>query len=209
MADTKVSPAGKQVGHLDPVRRVRAAVDQGDGERDLVADVGGRVADGLEEQQVGFLGLDRGAVGVVGRDGVELVAVNGRRVHDRLVLSTVTAMVRVAVAAEATRADRPDAGDVVVGALAGAGRHEGHARGQQVGDGDTRGGVRPGVGDGEGVGDGVALLGFGSLTDLMISRSADCGVVGGAGGVVAVLGSNWSPSMVAVFRSGRARSPWR
>ena len=85
-----VTPGRQQVGHLHAGGGVGAVVDDGDGEGDLVADVGRRVADRLDEQQVGRLRVHVRGVGVVGRCSgrtgrrplMVAVLVPTRRVHD-------------------------------------------------------------------------------------------------------------------------------
>ena len=97
-------------------------------------------------------------------------------------------------------ADGPDAGDAVVGPLAGVGRHEGQPGRQQVGDLDVGGGVGAAVGQGDREGDVSPTLGVALLTVLVRARSACCGVSVALAVLLPVSGSNWSLwLMVAVL----------
>ena len=94
-------------------------------------------------------------------------------------------------------ADGPEAGADVVGPLARAGRDERQARRQQVADLDVGGGVRAVVGQRDGEGDRVAHVGRCGLLTVLVERQVGLlRRLGGAGGVVAGLGSNWSASVI-------------
>ncbi len=75
---------GEQIRERHSGGLVGTDIAHGDGVRDHVADIRSGVADRLGDDQVGLLRRFRGTGAVVGRDGIELIAVrDGRRVSRR------------------------------------------------------------------------------------------------------------------------------
>src|SRR5262245_52325397 len=164
---------------------MRSVVDQGDGEGDLVADVGSRVTDRLGDEQVGHLRIDLGRVGVVGEVRVELVRVGNRyRVRLRVGAQDCGCDGQPLRPLDQDGADLPHSCHRVVVALGGHGGEELQAAGEKVLEYDSGGIVGPGIGHSDGKGDDVADVGFGVVDALEHDHVRLLCRLGGASGVV-------------------------